>query len=271
MLLVVFVLALFVAACGGDDDDSTADTTVGKTTTTEVDGDEDAARDDGALDDDEYADAFARSLVNSDSMALTEDEAACATDKIVDGIGAPRLQAAGMTEEYLNSSSGGPTDLTLDEARAIVDALFECSDLAASIASEIGSSFADQEMFTPEYETCVADVVRSDESIRDLMAQSLQAGGDADVPPEAGEQLVGVMMNCFDVADVFIASLEGLGTTVTDEQRQCLRDQVDANPAFRDGVLAAMAGDAGALGSDEAGAMFGEMAATCGVDLSAGG
>ena len=144
---------LLVPACAGDDDDAASDTTAEETATTEEDGGaaDDEGDDNGDVSDDDYEEAFAKSLTDGDDgFGLTDDEAQCATEKVIDEIGAERLQDAGMTEEYLSSQSGDSTDLTDEEARTIVDALFDCGDMGEAFGRSIAGDVEGDDDITPE-------------------------------------------------------------------------------------------------------------------------
>jgi hypothetical protein len=279
LLLLALALVLLVPACGGDDDDNdtASDTTVEKkTTTTEDDAgddeDDDAGEhegdDTGTLSDDEYEAAFAESLINDDSgFGLSESEAQCATDEILDEIGAERLQEAGMTELYLNTQSGDPTDLTDEEARTIVDALFDCADMGEAFASQVAGDLEDEENITPEQAQCFGDAVGEDDAIKDVMALSLQQGEDAEVPHDSAERIVDLMLECFDLADLFASSLEEGGITVTPQQRECLGEQMKQNEGFREALINSFSGEEEELSDDEGATLFLDMASACGIDL----
>ena len=270
ILLLALALVLLVPACGGDDDDNQAstDTTAEKKTTTTAgdDADEHESDDEATLDDDAYAKVFAKSLVSSDTgFGMTESEAQCATDKVLDEIDAQRLQEAGMTRQRLNSSAGTPTDLTDEEARTIVDALFECADMGEAFARQVAGGLEGEENISAEQAQCFGDAVGDDESIRELMALSLQNGDDAAIPHDNAEHLVDLMMGCFDFAELLVSGFEEAGLTVTPEQRQCLSDQLKDSDAFRDAMIAEFSG--APVDDDEGTQLFLDLATKCDIDL----
>ena len=166
--LAILALVATVAACGGDDSDggdtAAADTPVGRALTEEFMAESD------------------------DSPISTEEEARCVAGGIVSGIGEDRLEELGVTADSAVGSEIDDIDFTADEVSTIVDAMFDCVDVQAALATEF------EEDFGAEGAQCVAENLDED-LMRDLMASSM-VGDEEEMPQEFFQAFLDVAAEC---------------------------------------------------------------------------
>lgn len=217
---------LVTSACGGDDDDNGE----AAPTTTTAPADKNAQEPSGEfLHDEEYTAVLADSLEDSDSgFGASADEAACAVDRMVDQIGAQRMQEAGLTEENLLSDETTATDLTEEEANQVADALLECIDFASAVARSFSEDVAADEV------SCLSDRLGDESLLRETIVASLLEGDNATIDDGTSQQLSDAFFECIDMAQLFIGELKAGGTQLTPEQEACLREAIAANPAVRE-------------------------------------
>jgi hypothetical protein len=247
-------LVLVAPACGGDDDAETSSATA---TTVEVSADDKA-----------YEDAFVFSLAASD-FAFNEEQARCAARTTIDAIGIPRLEEAGVNAEFFTAASSPATALTDEEARTLVDALFDCGDVAQSFADDVASD--DDELFTPESEACFTEALVDDASFREMLAGVFQEGGGSDFEMSGplAASLTDIMMGCVDFGELLVAEIEQGGAAFTAGQRDCLVQGFNNNRDLRQVMVAAMtAGEGTPVNDDEMTKVFRAVAITCGIPLN---
>lgn len=169
--LAVLALAATAVACGGGDDDGgdggnadAADTPVGQALTAELMAESD------------------------DSPISTEEDARCVAGGIVSGIGEDRLEELGITAETAQGSEIEDIDFTEAEVGTVVDAMFDCVDITAALATEFEADFG------AEGAQCLADNLDED-LVRDLMSSSL-LGEDTEMPEEFFQAFIDIAAEC---------------------------------------------------------------------------
>jgi hypothetical protein len=127
-LLALFVpIALLAAGCG-DDDDSGDDSTeqTDDANDSNDDASDDASDDSNDVEDieepenrEEAIDLFSEQLAADGT--LTEDQAECVAEYVIDEVGFDRMREAGFTEEEV------PADLQTDLQQALLDSFEDCN------------------------------------------------------------------------------------------------------------------------------------------------
>jgi hypothetical protein len=232
--------ALVLAGCGGDDDDDASPTSTGS----------------DAVGEDEYLDALTDSFTGSESFAASEAEARCAAERVVDEIGADRMQEAGLTVERLESEEEdeGATDLTEAESEIVADALFECLDVAAAFAE----GFAPEAGASEAEVACVSERAADLASLRTFVARIIRIGGTAVMDEGEAGDFATVLLDCIDFAPAFA---EGFGRELTPEEEQCVNDTLRESDAFRNYLEGSLTGDT--IDDEELGRQVGPELAAC--------
>jgi hypothetical protein len=169
--IAILALVATAAACGGDDDgggggdSAAADTPIGQALTDEL------------------------MAEGEDSPVSTEDEARCVAGGIVSEIGEDRLAELGVTVDSLGASDIEDIDFTDAEAEKIVDAMFDCIDIKAALATEFEADFG------ADGAQCLADNL-DEEMVRDLMASSFLGDESAEMPEEFFQAFLDIAAEC---------------------------------------------------------------------------
>lgn len=222
---VVGALALMVAACGGDDDDAATDTRAPATEAEQAPAgtEPDAApapttgsRAPGTgAPERNLAAALADDILN-DGSPMTDDpaEARCVADAIVDGVGEERLRELGMTPDDVGDMDD--YDFTEGEFNTIVDALFGCVDVRATLATSLGAGLP------PEQTDCIAGALDED-TLRGIIVGSM---GADEPPPEFINAVVVAMGECGALAPMLAPQFAQMGLDA--EQADCVANSLDA-------------------------------------------
>lgn len=144
MWSIAATLALLATACGGGSDRDQA-----------------------------LVDALAADLMEGeDALANDQGEADCAAEKTYDALGEERMAELGITVE-----TPDPTSVSLTEAEVdgVLDALFDCIDMQASLARTIQG-----DDLTAEDAECVVGEI-GDDGLRTMMRTGMSGQEDADV------------------------------------------------------------------------------------------
>jgi hypothetical protein len=102
---------------------------------------------------------------------LTEEEATCLSDGMVDEIGTDQLQEIGLLDEDNNVvEDAQPDDLAKEDADALADTIVECVDVQELMAEQMGPMM---EQMDEEQQECITDAF-DDETIVELISASFQ-------------------------------------------------------------------------------------------------
>jgi hypothetical protein len=257
LLPVLVVAVLLVGACGSGDKKSASEL---------IDDEPSAAGEsDDAATEKEYEDQFVFSLVADSDYAFNEEQARCAARKIIDEIGMQRLEEAGLNEEFLAGDSDAGTDLTDAEARAFVDALFDCGDMTQAFTADMTS---DDEFFTPEAATCYADALVADDAFREMVADAVQDGGDVDLSGQNATRMTDLVMGCVDFGEMLVSGMEDGGAVFTPGERDCVRQGFNSNPDLRQVMADSMSAGGGGSIDAQLETVFRSVAISCGIPLN---
>jgi hypothetical protein len=230
------IAALVLAGCGGDDDDAEG---AGKRKLPDTQG---------SLDEDEFIAAFSASLQDdNDGFGATEDEGDCAAEAAVAAVGSDRLQAAGLDAAWLESDDFSSTDLTEDEADAVVDALFGCIDMGASLAANLAD---EANGLAVDESECLATELGDGAALKSYFSRMLREGSDIPMAKSEATELTDAMLKCVDFGPAFASEFTGPGVPpLSDEEIDCLSEQLRASEDYRQLLIAELSG--GKLGTDE--------------------
>ena len=152
ILAAIAIAVVAVLALDGDDDDKVNASNTEDTTTTEGGGDSDGVR--GEL---------IELLQRDDQGALSQEQAECTADVVIDTIGADRLEGVDF------SADEPPADLAEDFSAAFLAAVDECdldiggltdSDTSTTVGSDDGG-FTDSSELPDNFEEILADTYES--------------------------------------------------------------------------------------------------------------
>jgi hypothetical protein len=146
----------------------------------------------GGEDDDAKANIKA-SLLEEDSSVvadtqLTDEQAECFSDGIVDEVGVDKLQEYELLNEDLEIiKDANPTDMSKDDANAMAGVMTGCVDMTKLIEEQIAASGSE---LTDEQKSCITDAIDED-AIEEGLAASFQ--GETENPME---EMTGALMQC---------------------------------------------------------------------------
>lgn len=148
------VLALALAACGGSDDEpaSPADATAGEVESAASEADTAAAK------------AIADSIMdsNDETFEVTQKQADCVGDGMVEDIGSDQLVEYGIiTEDYQASNGIESVKMSEDDAQAAADTMQECADIKEIFTGAMGE-------LPEEAQTCIDDKL-TDEVLNEFL------------------------------------------------------------------------------------------------------
>lgn len=164
-LVAVLVLALGAAACS-DSDGGAGAASSGKGK--------------------EYAEALATSLTE-DGSPISESDARCTADGMVDAIGVDQLEEVGPPEDFA-AGDGAVDDLELSEAEAtgVYQAIDDCMGAKDFVLSSFAADMSDEAV------ACV-DENLSDELVKDFFVSMFQGQEEL----QANSELMSEMMDAF--------------------------------------------------------------------------
>jgi hypothetical protein len=145
----------------------------------------------GGGDDDKAKENIKSSILKSDAdvaagAKLTDEQAECFSDGIVDEVGVEKLQEYELINEDLEIiEDADPKDMSEDDAKAMAGVMTDCVDLTKLIEEQMASS--DTEL-TEEQQSCISDAIDED-AIEKGLAASFQ--GKTDNPME---EMTGALM-----------------------------------------------------------------------------
>jgi hypothetical protein len=166
---LLLAVSLGAAACGGDDDDSSSNTT----DTTSGSNEQSSSDSGGGHDRADYEAALSTGA--SESLGVTDDEAGCFADTLIDVIGVDQLEAAGAYDKIQDNPEGNLADygIELDDEQGaeLFDGLNGCADLRGLLVDEISADGS----VPPEGATCMVDNL-DDDTFAQLMTAALTQG-----------------------------------------------------------------------------------------------
>jgi hypothetical protein len=265
LIAAAAALSLLAAACGGGGSGDAESTTTAIPSTSSSSTTTTSTPDGGARD--EYVAAFAEFFGSDAPPGVTEADIACAAEGMVDAIGVDRLVELGITPDDLANAtdfSDFDEQPTLDEARAIVDAIYECIDIAAVfagfIAAELQGALGGGE---PEADLldCFGSALGDEATLRDFLARSL-LGEEVD-EAEFQQQFLPAFLDCIDWASFIVGLLNAqLDEPLSADTIACIEEEIGDGAAINDAILAALENDGSTIDSvvtDE----IGERVAAC--------
>ena len=123
-------------------------------------------------------------------VSLSDEQAGCMADGLVDGVGVEKLQEYKLVDADLQWTAGdGPaTDLAAGDADAVAGVVTDCIDFQEVFEEQINSESETQ--LTQEQADCLGDAL-TDDVVRDALSAQLQ--GQSGDPTE---ELTGALMGC---------------------------------------------------------------------------
>jgi hypothetical protein len=147
----------------------------------------------GSGDDDKAKENIKASLLKEDSSVvgdtkLTEKQAECFSDGMVDDIGVEKLQKYKLlNDDFEIIDEADPKDMSKDDAEAMAGVMTDCVDMKALIEEQMAGAGTE---LTDEQQDCISDAIDED-AIEKGLAASFQ--GETDNPME---EMTGAMMSC---------------------------------------------------------------------------
>lgn len=148
----------------------------------------------GNGEDDEAKENIKASVLDQESQVaggteLTEEQAECFADGLVDEIGTEKLQEYGLlNEDNEIAENANPTDMEEGDAEAMADTIVDCVDMKQMIEDQVNTSA--QTDLTEKQAECLSDAIDED-AIKAGLAASFQ--GETTNPME---EMQGEMMAC---------------------------------------------------------------------------
>jgi hypothetical protein len=173
-------------------------------------------------DEEAYAAALAGSVRDSmgEDLPVSEGEAQCVGEGVVNVLGVEPFQEAGITPEDIRENPDRDldeliTDPTPEQAEGFVDVIFECVDMGALFAAGFQASAAEDDVRIPQEKVeCIGENFERNDRLRELFAASLLEGTDPDFD-EGGAELLGeILGDCLSVADLLEIGMQ-VGETTT--------------------------------------------------------
>jgi hypothetical protein len=121
-------------------------------------------------------------------VRLGEEGADCIADDMVEGIGVEQLQEYGLIDENGEVvEDARTTEMDRGDAEVMVDAVFDCTDVMATMEEELATAMGQQ---SPEVRECLQDALTED-----LVREALVANFSGN-EQEAQEKLMGPLAAC---------------------------------------------------------------------------
>jgi hypothetical protein len=218
-LVLVAVSALTLGACGGDDSDSGA-----------------------SVSEAEYVEALTSAFSRRserDPIANTEQEAQCTAETIVDDVGQERLEDAGLTVAVLESDTFGTDgfpDLEAGDASTIVDAIFDCINVGATLGAQLVAGGPSETQAQ-----CLDDKLKALDAFHAFYESILRQGNRTTMDMDAASAVVDTMFECIGQGEFFRASVAD-SITLTDEQVACLDESLASSTDYRDALVVSFTG-----------------------------
>jgi len=117
----------------------------------------------GASEEDtEAASSLSASLMEQgdSTVSVSQEEADCVSEGIVEGVGVDELKEYGvLTEDLKIDKDPGEVEMSTADAEAAADSLFDCTDVRAMVDSQMSEQMAGQ---PPEVQKCLDEVLTDD-------------------------------------------------------------------------------------------------------------
>lgn len=134
--------------------------------------------------DDEAKENIKASLLENDDFAgteLTDEEATCLSDGMVDEIGTDKLQELGLLDEDNNvDTEAQPDNLETEDADALAGTIVDCVNVQELMSEQMGSMM---EQMDEQQQECITEAF-DDETIVNLISSGFQG----EEPDTAGLQ-----------------------------------------------------------------------------------
>jgi len=157
-------------------------------------GDDDGGEGDLSSEEQEFVDAAMAEYDAEEAAPLTEDDARCIVQSMVESVGVDRLDELGITPEQFGSQDDAPfpEGLTEEEANGVVDGFEGCIDLSGLFLD----GMAEDETLSAEAKECLADAFDED-TIRRIFVTMLTEGEDAlEQDEDLMAEFLGIFSEC---------------------------------------------------------------------------
>jgi hypothetical protein len=119
---------------------------------------------------------------------VTDDQAQCVADGLVDDLGVDKLQKYKLLDDNLEvNNDANPTDMTSDDAQTLAKTVVGCVDFKKIFEEQLAGSGT---QLTDDQKNCVSDAIDED-TLTDVLAQGFQ-GKDPQMPSD----MQGDLMKC---------------------------------------------------------------------------
>jgi hypothetical protein len=120
-------------------------------------------------------------------VELEQEEADCISEGMVDGIGVDQLKEYGfLDEDGTVNEDASTTTMSKEDARILVDSMFDCTDVMATMQEELAATMGQQ---TPEMRQCIEEAL-TEERVRKLLEATF-AGEQ-----QGTQELMAPLMQC---------------------------------------------------------------------------
>lgn len=146
----------------------------------------------GGNEEEEARTALSEYLVNQQAdgqmMRLDEEQADCIAGDMVDGIGVDQLEEYGILDEDGSVDENAETNaLSKDDARIMVDAMFDCTDVMATVEEQLAAAAGGQ---SQEVQECLEEALTED-LVRETLVASFSGNEQ-----EAQQKMTAPLTEC---------------------------------------------------------------------------
>lgn len=135
------------------------------------------------------AESMTQQQNEDDLVALDDEEADCVAGRMVDDIGVDQLQEYGFVDENLEVQQNlNDLEMSEQDSEALVDAMFECTDVMASIRKSFSEEMP---AGNPKMKKCFDDAL-TEKAVRGLLV-AVFSGAEGQ---QASQELMAPMMKC---------------------------------------------------------------------------
>lgn len=166
ILAAVLASAVAVSGCGGNQDQADAEAEKAKTAIS----------------------AYLVEERGAAGMELKKQEADCISDGMVEGVGVDQLKKYGLLKQdgTVNKKAESP-DLSQQDAEVVVDSMFECTDVMATMKKQMAQVTQNAD---PKTRKCVEDAL-GESVVRKVLVASFSGKRE-----QAQQELMGPMAKC---------------------------------------------------------------------------
>ena len=236
--IVLATLSLLLTGCAGASDEEQATTNITESIV-----------DDGGF------------LVGEADLDVTEDDATCVSEGVVEAVGVENLQEAGVLQDDMTVDGAiADADLASSDREAVDGVLADC--LGEQIAkANVKASILEQDLAGASVDeadaTCLSDGIVDEIGVEKLQDYGLlndqlaleDEVGEVTMQPEDADAMAGVFVDCVDAEKMIEDQFSSMLGNLTQPQQECMKDILDEDK-IREIMSATFQGDVAGMQSD---------------------